>query len=405
MKIVRFIVDSIKEICKGGLPYYAWVGFLLFLIILGAWGYYHEFTRELGPESLEQHIVWPIYIGNFAFFVGVAAAAVLLVIPAYVYHFQAIKEIAIYGEIMAFSAIVMVLGSIMVDVGRADRFWHLLPFLGGILNLPASMLSWDVVVLNGYMILNIVIAIYLIYKGYTGEHPNKKFYVPLILLSIPFAISIHTVTAFIFNGLGARPYWNSAILAPRFLASAFCSGPSLMIIALQIIRRYGGIKVQDVALFKIAEIMAYAMFFNLFLFGAEVFKEYYTGSVHTAPMEYLMQGLHGHNKMVPWIWTAITLDITAFLIFISLRNIRSIKLLNIGCVLIFIAVWIEKGHAFITPGFIPGVLGEIHEYTPNLVEMIVSLGVFALGLLLFTIFSKLVIGIETGRLKYNKEAN
>ncbi len=402
MKLIKFLMGAIKEIFVGSKLYYAWVGLLLALIAGMGYFYYHEFTMVQPEGSLEQHVIWPIYIANFAFLVGVAAAAVLLVVPAYVYHFQAIKEIAIYGEIMAVSAIVMCLGMIMVDVGRPDRFWHLLPFLGGILNLPSSLLAWDVIVLNGYLILNLIISFYLTYKGYTGEKPNTKFYVPLIILSIPFAISIHTVTAFIFNPLPARPYWNSAILAPRFLASAFCSGPALMVIILQIIRKYGGIKVQDTALFKIAEIMAYSMFFNLFLFGAEVFKEYYSDTIHVAPMKYLMEGLHGHNALVPWIWTAIVLDISAFLIFITLRNVRSVKLMNVGCVLIFIAVWIEKGLAFITPGFIPGVLGEIHEYLPTLPEIVCSLGVYAIGFLIFTVFSKVVIAVETGRLKYSE---
>jgi Ni/Fe-hydrogenase subunit HybB-like protein len=400
MKLFRFIIDAGKEIFLGGKIYYAWVGLLLVLIGAAGFSYYHELIVVLPEGSLEQHVVWPVHIANFTFLVGVAAAAVLLIVPAYVYHFQAIKEIAIYGEIMAFCAIIMCLGMVMIDIGRPDRFWHLLPFLGGKLNLPSSMLSWDVLVLNGYLMLNLFVSFYLTYKGYVGEAPNKKLYVPLIILSIPFAVSIHTVTAFIFNPLPARPYWNAAILAPRFLASAFCSGPALMLLILQIIRKYGGIKVQDVALFKIAEIMAYAMFFNLFLFGSEVFKEYYSATAHSAPIKYLLEGLHGKNALVPWIWTAIVLDIAAFSIFITLRSIRSVKLMNVGCVLIFIAVWIEKGPGLITPGFIPGVLGEVHEYIPTLPEIVGSLGVYALGFLIFTMFAKVVTAVETGKLRY-----
>lgn len=402
MKIISFILGAIKEIFKGGKLYYSWIAFLLIIIAFAAKSYIYQLDQGLIVTNMKDQVSWGLYIANFTFMVGVAAAAVLLVIPAYIYHFQAIHEIAILGELMAFSAIVMCLGFITVDLGRPDRFWHIIPGLG-ILNFPISMLSWDVIVLNGYLIINTIIPFYLIYKKFVNEEPNKKFYIPLVLLSIPWAVSIHTVTAFLYNPLPARPFWNAAILAPRFLASAFCSGPALILIIFQLIRKFGNFKIQDAALYKVAEIMAYAMFFNLFLFGAELFKEYYSGTIHLAPMEYLMQGLHGHNALVPWIWTAIVFNVTAFVIFLLLRNIRSILLLNIGCVLIFFGVWIEKGMGFIIPGFIPDTLGEIYEYMPSSTEVMISLGVWALGFLIYTLLAKVAIAVDTGRLRFNKE--
>lgn len=401
MKILSFVSGALKEIFKGGKLYYAWVAFLLIVIAFAARSYMHQLDEGLIVTNMKDQVSWGLYIANFTFMVGVAAAAVLLVIPAYIYHFDAIKEIAILGELMAFSAIIMCLGFITVDLGRPDRFWHIIPGLG-LLNFPVSMLSWDVIVLNGYLVLNTIIPFYLIYKNYVGEHPNKKFYLPLVLLSIPWAVSIHTVTAFLYNPLPARPFWNAAILAPRFLASAFCSGPALILIIFQFIRKFGNFQIKNEALFKVAEIMAYAMFFNLFLFGAELFKEYYSGTIHLAPMEYLMQGLHGHNALVPWIWTAIAFNVTAFVIFLLLRNIRSILLLNIGCVLIFCGVWIEKGMGFIIPGFIPDTLGEIYEYMPSSTEVMISLGVWALGFLVYTLLAKVAIAVDTGRLRYTK---
>ncbi len=402
MRFAKFLIDSVKEVIKGGPLYYAWMALLLIVMAFAARSYIFQLDQGLIVTNMRDQVSWGLYIANFTFMVGVAAAAVLLVVPAYIYHFQAIKEIVILGELLAFSAIVMCLGFIIVDLGRPDRFWHIIPGLG-ILNFPISMLSWDVVVLNGYLILNTLIPIYLIYKGYVNEEPNKKLYLPFVLLSIPWAVSIHTVTAFLYNPLPARPFWNAAILAPRFLASAFCSGPALIILIFQIIRKVSNTKVQDVALFKIAEIMAYSMFFNLFLFGAELFKEYYSGTIHLAPMEYLMQGLHGHNALVPWIWTAICLNVTAFILFILLRNIRSVKIMNIGCVLIVTGVWIEKGMGFIVPGFIPDTLGEIYEYMPSSTEVMVSLGVVALGFFIYTMFAKIAIAVNNGTLKYQKD--
>lgn len=401
MKIIKFVLDAIKEVVKGDKLYYSWLAFLMIIMAFAARSYVHQLDEGLIVTNMNDHVSWGLYIANFTFMVGVAAAAVLLVIPSYIYHFEAIKDIVLLGELLAFSAIIMCLGFITADLGRPDRFWHIIPGLGTF-NFPLSMLAWDVLVLNGYLILNAIIPFYLLYKGYMGQEPNKKFYLPLVLLSIPWAVSIHTVTAFLYNPLPARPFWNAAILAPRFLASAFCSGPALILIIFQIIRKFSNIKIKNEALFKIAEIMGYAMFFNLFLFGAELFKEYYSATIHLAPMEYLIQGLHGQNALVPWIWTALTFNVSAFIIFVILRNVRNIVLMNVGCVLIFCGVWIEKGMGFVVPGFIPDTLGEIYEYLPSSTEVMVSLGVWALGFFIYTVLAKLAIAIDTGRLKYQK---
>jgi molybdopterin-containing oxidoreductase family membrane subunit len=212
------------------------------------------------------------------------------------------------------------------------------------------------------------------------------------------AVAIHTVTAFLYNGLAARPFWNASILAPRFLASAFCSGPAIIIIIFQIIRKVSTskIEIEDEALFKISELIAYAMFLNLFLLSAEIFKEYYSQTVHIASFKYLFEGLHGHKQLVPWIWSAMTMNVIAFFIFLIPQTRKRLATLNLGCLLVIIGVWIEKGPGFVIPGFVPDPLGEIFEYMPNLLELVVSFGIWATGLLIFTLLMKVAIPIETG---------
>ena len=248
--------------------------------VWGVAAWIQQVSEGLIVTNMRDQVSWAFYIGNFTFLVGVAAAAVMLVIPAYIYNWKPIKEIAIFGELLAVSAIIMCMLFVLVDVGRPDRVWHLMPFVGS-LNLPTSLLGWDVLVLNLYLVLNLVIVLHLLYTAYHRRPYNRRFVVPLLLLSIPAAVGIHTVTAFVYAGTAARPFWNSAILAPRFLASAFCSGPAILLILFQILRRTTRIEIKDEAIWKIAELMAYAMFLNLFLFGAEIFREYY--SEHPPP--------------------------------------------------------------------------------------------------------------------------
>jgi len=393
--IWNFFKGTLVLTARGSTAYYFWVGGLAVLMTLGAGAYFVQLNEGLIVTNMRDQVSWGFYISNFTFLVGVAAAAVLLVIPAYVYHWKPIKEIAILGELLAVSAIVMCLMFVTADIGRPDRFWHLIPFVG-ILNFPQSLLAWDVVVLNLYLSLNLVIAVYYLYNLYYKREPNKKFTTPLLLFSIPAAISIHTVTAFLYNGLAARPFWNASILAPRFLASAFCSGPAFMILVFLLIRRYTRFQIKDEAVQKIAELIAYAMFINLFLLGAEIFKEYYSGTVHLAPMKYLLQGLHGHSALVPWIWTAMIFNFTAFMIFLIPGTRKNNTSLVLGCILIFIGVYIEKGMGLVIPGFIPDVLHEIYEYIPSGTEMLLALGIWATGLFVFTMLLRVAIPILNG---------
>jgi molybdopterin-containing oxidoreductase family membrane subunit len=394
----HFYRRTLTLVTQGSNLYYAWCFTLLLFIIAGFIFYLKQHDAGLIATNMNDQVSWGLYIANFTYLVGAAAAAVLLVIPSYVYHFKPIKEIVVLGELFAASSIVMAILFVMVDLGRLDRFWHMLPFIGK-MNFPQSLLAWDVLALNGYLFLNLLIPVYLLVKFYYRKEPNWKFILPFILASIPMAVAIHTVTAFLYNGLPARPFWNASILAPRFLASAFCSGPAIIIIIFQIIRRVSSynIAIEDEALFKISELIAYAMFLNLFLLSAELFKEYYSQTAHVASFKYLFEGLHNHNQLVPWIWAAMAMNVIAFFIFLVPSTRKRLTTLNLGCILIIIGVWIEKGPGFVIPGFVPDPLGEIYEYIPNLLELMVSFGIWALGLLTFTLLMKVAVPIVTGK--------
>src|SRR5947208_8674363 len=220
----------------GDWRYYTWMGALAAFCLLGLNAYAKQFVHGLVVTGMSDEVSWGVYIANFTFLVGVAAAAVMMVIPVYIYDNEELHDLVIFGELLAVAAILMCLAFVTVDLGRPDRFWHLIPGIGQF-NFPHSMLSWDVIVLNGYLFLNVYICGYLLYCRYQGRTPAKWFYVPFVFIAIGWAVSIHTVTAFLYVGLGGRPFWNSSIVGPRFLASAFTAGPALIILAMQVVRR------------------------------------------------------------------------------------------------------------------------------------------------------------------------
>lgn len=397
--LIKNFFTALRQIFIGNRAYYLWVAFLSFFILLGFSAYIDQFHRGLITTAMRDQVSWGLFISNFTFLVGVAAAAVLLVVPAYLYNFKPIKEIVLFGELLAITAISMCILFILVDMGQPTRVWHILPFIGA-MHFPASLLAWDVVVLNGYLAINGIVAFYVLYRLSIGKEYSMTVVGPLIILSIPWAVSIHTVTAFLYNGLSSRPFWNASILAPRFLASAFCSGPAIMLVLFQIIRKRSDVEIDNRAIFKIAELIAYAMAINLFLLGAEMFKEFYSGAVDSYSIQYLYFGLHGKAGLVPWMWAATLMNITAFFLFLFPKTRENFTTLNIGCVLIIMGVYIEKGMGLVVPGFVPDALGEIYEYSPTKSEILVTMGIWACGALLYTLLLKFAIPIYTGKLRF-----
>lgn len=392
MNFLRFVIGSFKILTKGRKSYFAWVTFLILLIIWGGFGYANQLRHGLIVTHMRDSVSWAFYIGNFTFLVGVAAASVMLVIPAYIYHWKPIKEITIFGELLAVCAVVMCICFIVVDIGNPLRFWHMLPIVGT-LNFPSSLLSWDFFVLISYFLLNLVIVVYLLYCHFYKREYKISFVMPLILFSIPLAIGIHTTTAFLFNALPGRPYWNSALLAPRFLASAFCSGPAILLILFQILRKITKFEIKDEAIWRIAELMVYAMFIYLFFTVAELFKEFYSGTENIIYWKYLLFGVGKNHELVIYSWSSIIMGSIAFLLFLIPATRKDFRTLNIGAVLIYGSVYIEKGIALVIPGFTPDTLGQIYVYTPSMTEIRTAVMIFSAGFLLFTFVSKIAIAI------------
>ncbi len=392
MNFFRFIRGSIKIILQGSKTYYAWVTFLLLMIIWGGLGYAGQLSEGLIKTHMRDSVSWAFYIGNFTFLVGVAAAAVMLVIPAYVYNWKPIKEIAIFGELLAVCAVIMCISFIIVDIGNPLRFWHMLPVIGT-LNWPDSMLSWDFFVLLTYLTINLIVVIHLLYRVFYKRDYNHSLVLPLVFLSIPMAVGIHTVTAFLYNALPARPFWNSALLAPRFLASAFCSGPAILLILFQILRKVTKFEIKDEAIWKIAELMVYAMFIYVFFTVAELFKEFYSGTQHLLYWKYLLFGIGENKQIVVYSWLSIIMGWIAFVLFLIPSTRKNFVTLNIGIVMIYASVYVEKGICLIIPGFTPDTLGQIYVYTPSMTEIRTAVMIFSLGFLLFTFLSKVAIAI------------
>ncbi len=403
IKIFRsFIKDLLSYSLTGNRYYHIWMGTLSFFMIMGAFLYTEQLESGLAVTGMNDHVSWGLYISNFTFLVGLAAAAVMLVIPAYVFSDIDLYKVVLIGEGVAVGALLMCLSFVTVDIGGPQRFWHLIPGIGR-LNFPQSLLAWDIIVLNGYLALNLLVPFYILFTRYKGQQPNKKYYVPFIFLSIFWAVALHMVTAFLYSGLSARPFWNNALLGPRFLASAFAAGPAFILVLLGVTKTFSDFKIEQKVLDKISIIITIAAQINLLMLGSEIFKEFYNATHHSISAVYLFFGIGSKNALVPWIWTSIGLNVMATLT-LTFHKLRSKDFLRYSaCTLLFVAIWIEKGMGLVVPGFIPSPLGAIVEYHPTMIEIGITIGIWAFGLFVISTLVRLGFAVEQNYIKYDHQ--
>lgn len=398
LSYLRFLATALRRSFSGSWRFYAWMTVLTAIALVGLNGWGHQLQSGMQVTRLSDHVSWGLYIANFTFGVGLAAGAVMMVIPAYLYDDHDMHDVVIIGELLAIAAIAVCIGFIVVDMGRPDRLWHILPGIGRF-HWPVSMLTWDVLVLNGYLLINLHIAGYLMYQRYRGRQPRKRWYLPFVFLSIGWAISIHTVTAFLYQGLGGRPFWNTALLAPRFLATAFISGPAFVIVLLHVVRWSGRLTFGDGPIRTLTSVMRVTVLLNLFMLMSELFTALYSGGAHAAAVKYLFFGLHGKHALVPYIWTAVALNVASAVLLFLPRTRVDRRWLLAACGCAFVGVYLEKGMGLIIPGFVPSTLHEVVEYTPSITEWKVTAGIWALGLLILTVALKVGLAMWTGRVR------
>jgi molybdopterin-containing oxidoreductase family membrane subunit len=374
---------------KGGKKYYGWMTFLLLIVGVGFLHYLWQLDFGLGITGLSRDTSWGFYIANFTFLVGVAAGGVMVVLPYYLHDYKAFGRVTILGEFLAIASVVMCVTFILVDLGQPMRIFNVFIYFS-----PKSVLFWDTIVLNGYLFLNIIIG-WNVLEAERNQVHYQPWLKPLIYLSIPWAVSIHTVTAFLYCGLPGRGFWMTAILAPRFLASAFAAGPSLLILCCLIIRRVSNFDPGREQIQSLAKIVAYAICINVFFFLCEVFVAFYSNiPEHMDHIKYLFIGLHGHGAYVPWMWTSMSFMLIGIILTVNPITRKNEGVLAVACVVIFLGTWIDKGLGMIAGGFTPTPLHEINEYIPSVPEILIALGVWAMGFLILTALFKIAVGVK-----------
>jgi Ni/Fe-hydrogenase subunit HybB-like protein len=374
---------------KGNKKYFGWITALLVLVGIGFGTYLYQLGFGLGITGMSRDVSWGFYIAQFTFLVGVAAGGVMVVLPYYLHNYKAFAKVTILGEFLAIAAITMCLLFILVDLGQPMRMFNVILY-----PTPNSVLFWDMIVLNGYLFLNIVIGWNVLEAERNNVH-YPMWLKPLIYLSIPWAVGIHTVTAYLYCGLPGRGFWLTAILAPRFLSSAFAAGPALLILLCMIIRKVTNFDPGKEQIQSLAKIVAYAICLNVFFFLCEVFVVFYSQiPEHMDHLKYLFVGLQGKSSLVPWMWTSMALMVFSIILLVNPVTRKNESVLTVACITVFAGTWIDKGLGMISGGFVPSPLHHVTEYSPTFPEILITLGVYGAGFLVLTILYKMAVGVK-----------
>ncbi|SHN51718.1 sulfate reduction electron transfer complex DsrMKJOP subunit DsrP [Desulfovibrio litoralis] len=380
----------LENVFKGSWAFYKWLGFLVTIIGIGFVAWLFQMYYGLSLTGLSRDVSWGVYIAQFTYMVGVAAGAVMLVLPIYFHHYKKFKRIVIFGEFMAIAAVIVCMLFIVVDLGQPQRMLNVM-----LHPTPNSIMFWDMSVLMGYLVINAVVGWVTLEAERLDVDPPKwiKFF---IYLSIIWAVSIHTVTAFLIAGLPGRHYWLTAVMAPRFLASAFASGPAILLLLLFVLKKVVKFDPGKEAVQTLTKIIIYAMCINIFFFLMEVFTAFYSQipeAMH--PITFLFMGHDGHASWVNgWMWTAVVCAFVSLALLIPSSLRENEKILPWALGLLILACWIDKGLGLMIGGFTPNTFEQITPYTPSIVEILIAMGVFGIGLLILSILWKIALEVK-----------
>ena len=379
----------LERAMSGSPKYYKLLLVLAAFIGLGFISYLQVLDKGHGVTGLSRDVSWGLYIAQFTFMIGIAASAVMVVMPYYLHNVRDFGRIAVFGEFLAVAAVGICPIFIIVDLGKPMRAFNML-----IYPTPWSVLFWSFVVQTGYLLLNILIG----WNVLEAERKGTKvpgWVKPLIYISIPWAFGIHTVTAFVYAGLPGHDYWLTAILAARFLASAFCSGPALLILLCFVLKKYTRFDPGREAISKLANIVTYAMFISVFFVALEFFTAFYSGIPGLEePLKYLFVGLEGYHRLVPFMWLFVILGIAALILLTVPKLRNNDKYLMIGCACVFFSMWFEKGVGLTLGGFVPNPFNRIVQYAPTIPEILIALGVYATGAFALTVLYKIAVSVK-----------
>lgn len=378
---------------------------------LVCWGY--QIKNGLAVTAMSDYFSWGVYIINFVFFIGISMAGTLISSMLRLTGAEWRRPITRMAEGITLFALLVAGPMVIIDMGRPDRLLHV--FRYGRLQSP---ILWDIFSLTTYMAGSILFlylpmipdmailrdsglpfpawrqrlyrALALGWHGTPQQHRRlEKLMAIMSIVIIPVAVSIHTVTAWIF-GMTLRPGWHTTIIGPDFVIGALYSGIAAVITAMALFRRF----------FRLERYITPMHFRNLslLLLTAGVCYLYFTineyvGSEYVSPTieTHLLAAIFGGSYAIQF-WTMVSIGLLVPLAMLSLPWTRSIAGIVTASVLVNIGMWLMR-YVIVVPTlsvpYVPIRSAVILAYAPTWVEWSITAGGFAAFALMYILFSKI----------------
>ncbi len=407
--------DVLRPLQHSSLMGKLWIAFLVLIMLIGAYAYYLQLKHGLIVTALRDYATWGIYISNFVFFVAISLVGALISSVLRLTNFIWYRPLTRIAEIIAVAGVIWAGLIIIVDMGRPDRILNL--FLHPRIQSP---ILWDVVVVTTYLTTSVLL-LYLpllpgiafcrntlvnkpkwqrwMYKflalGWNGTEEQwkimKKSVSILCVVIIPLAISIHTVTSWLF-ATTLRPGWDSTNFGPYFVAGAFLGGTGCVIIGMFVFRKAYHLEkyITELHFNNMGKLLVFLAFVYAYFNINEYFIPYYK---MRGPEAKLLNDLFsGH--FAPLYWSAQILGMALPAVLLMFRKMRNPLPITIISVSVVVFAWVKR-YLIVTPillhPYLPiqNVPASWTQYFPSWVEIAIVSASLAGVLLIITIFSRL----------------
>ena len=413
-KINSLAADILKNV-RINTGFLLWMGFLGALLVVCLYAYTIQLREGLGVTGLRDVTSWGMYIANFVFFVATSLCGMLISSVLGLIGYKWVKPISRIAEIIAI-AFAAVAGLVIIsDMGRPDRLPYV--FLFGRVQSP---ILWDVTVVTTYFVLSLLLWFFpmipdlaiakdkldgrpkFLVKAYEilsfrWMHHETQYRIMgqavriLLILIIPTAFAIHTVTSWLF-AVTPRVGWDSTIFGPYFISGAFVSGAAAVIIAMYFFRvNYRLEKYLNGEVFermgRVMVLVAIVYFyFNLNEFLVPAYKLKAGDAIH------LRELFTGHHAMLFWGIQLFGLVIP--IVLLLFRQMRKPLPMMVISVFVLCASWLKRYIIVVPPQAHPNlpvqhVPIEWVVYKPTLIEIAVTVASIVLVLIIITVLSKL----------------
>jgi molybdopterin-containing oxidoreductase family membrane subunit len=407
--------DLIRPLHKNTFSNQDWIRFLIILILLGAFAYGHQLIKGLGVTAMRDYSAWGLYISNFVFWVAVSLIGSLISSILKLLNQNWSTPITRISELIAVGAITMAAASIVIDMGRPDR----------VLNIPLhgrlqSPIIWDFFIVNTYLVISLIL-LYLplipdiailrdrmteapkwqrkvnnmLSLGWQGTEQQwkllKRAILVMIILILPVAFSIHTVTSWLFAAT-LRSGWHSTIFGPYFVSGAFVAGAAAVVIAMYVFRKRQNL--QDYLTDKHFNKMNLLLILTMLLYAYFNINEYLVSGYTWQRLDgqHLQELLLGHEA--PIFWLTQILGLVLPIILLLFRPMRKPLPSMIIAIFVLIGAWIKRFIIVIPTQFHPqfpiqNVPDSFTHYIPTYTEIVVTLATLAGAILIVTLLVRL----------------